>query len=78
VLTSVSGRLRANTRLAPASALGEEAPADTEREDEDGGSVFESPWLWIVVGVLVAGGVTAGVLVATAEERWAVGPPEVR
>ncbi|MDQ3036000.1 MAG: hypothetical protein M3Y87_26590 [Myxococcota bacterium] len=32
-----------------------------------GGSVVEEAWFWIVIGVLVAGGVTAGVLVGTAD-----------
>lgn len=32
---------------------------------QQGGSVLEEAWFWIVIGLVVAGGVTAGVVVAT-------------
>ena len=41
-----------------------------EEQPEGGSSIFESPWFWTVVGVLVVGGaVTAGILIATEPER---------
>lgn len=42
----------------------EGAPATT---GGGGGSVAEEAWFWIVIGVLVAGGVTAGVVAGTAD-----------
>jgi len=33
-----------------------------EREEEDDDSIFSSPWFWVGVGVVVAGGVAAGLL----------------
>ncbi len=56
--------LQVRETSAPRAALA----ADTQRESGD--SVLESPWFWVVTGLLVAGGVTAAVLL-TAEE-----PPE--
>lgn len=48
-----------------ASEGGDGMPVDGERDGGGGGSVVEEPWFWIVIGVLVAGGVTAGVVVGT-------------
>ncbi len=44
-----------------------ERPPGAQSDDGGGGggSVAEEPWLWILIGVLVAGGVTAAVVVAT-------------
>lgn len=39
---------------------------------------YQHPALWVVVGLVVAGGVTAGVVVGTAEDRYIVGAPQVR
>ena len=55
----------ANTRVAILPRNGEDPlPAPRERDDE-GGGVLASPVFWIIVGVVVIGGATAGVLVAT-------------
>jgi hypothetical protein len=56
--------------------LAQEEP-DRGRPDEadgdgDGGGVLASPWFWIVTGVVVAGGTTAGVLVLT-DDPGAIG-----
>ncbi|AKF08594.1 hypothetical protein [Sandaracinus amylolyticus] len=40
-------------------------PLDGTERDGGGGSVAEEPWFWVIIGVLVAGGVAAGVIVAT-------------
>jgi len=37
---------------------------DTGMADDDSGSIFASPWFWIIAGVLVAGGVTAAIVIA--------------
>jgi hypothetical protein len=39
---------------------------------------YEHPALWVVVGLVVAGGVTAGIVVGTSEDRYIVGAPQVR
>ena len=44
--------------VGPGLLDGEEGSA----EGEGGGGVLRSPWLWVAVGLVVAGGVTAGVL----------------
>ena len=36
-----------------------------DRDQGGGGNVAEEAWFWVIIGVLVAGGVTAGVIVAT-------------
>ena len=62
--------------LAPPTGVTENAPTDSnDGEVDEGGGVLASPWFWLTLGVLVAGGVTAGVLVATAEENYVVGAP---
>jgi len=38
---------------------------DTDVVDDDSGSIFSSPWFWIIAGVLVAGGVTAAIVIAS-------------
>jgi hypothetical protein len=43
---------------------------DVDGDVDDGGSIFSSPWFWIITGVLIAGGVTTAVIVAT-EDRAA-------
>ena len=41
-------------------------------------SWLESPWLWLALGVAVAGGVTAGVIAAAGEgDRVSVGAPVI-
>jgi hypothetical protein len=53
--------------LAPVGGSGRDPAPPVE---DDGGSVFESPWLWIAVGaLLVAGGVTATVLLVDGPTR---------
>jgi tetratricopeptide (TPR) repeat protein len=50
------------TSVTPPTEVGRPGPAAGGEEEEEG-SVAESPWLWIAVGaVLVGGAVTAGVL----------------
>lgn len=39
---------------------------------------YQHPALWVVVGLVVAGGVTAGVVFGTSEDRYIVGAPQVR
>lgn len=41
-------------------------------EDEDGGSVLESWWLWTAVGVVIAGGVTAFLVIDDGDDSEAV------
>ncbi|MCC7540652.1 MAG: hypothetical protein IT379_30835 [Deltaproteobacteria bacterium] len=40
-------------------------PVEREEDRDDGGSVLSSPVFWVVVGLVIAGGATAGVLAAT-------------
>jgi hypothetical protein len=37
----------------------------TIEDDDGGGSIFASPWFWVITGLVVAGGVTAGIVIAT-------------
>lgn len=39
---------------------------------------YHNPWLWVGLGVLVAGGVTVGVVLGTAEDQYILGAPRVR
>jgi hypothetical protein len=48
----------------PANPFVGRAPPPVEPEPETESSIWSSPWLWVVVGAAVAGGATAGVLVA--------------
>jgi len=48
----------AGTPVGPGLLDGEEGHG----EGEGGGGVLRSPWLWVAVGLVIAGGVTAGVL----------------
>ena len=42
--------------------LGASGAHDDDRaDDDDGGGLLTSPWLWIGVGIVVAGGVTVAV-----------------
>lgn len=52
-----SGPVAATTEVA--------APAEPSTEPEDGGSVLEAWWFWTIVGAVVVGGVTAGVVIGT-------------
>lgn len=53
--------------VAAASLAGDRAGTTmaTGSPDQGGGSVVEEAWFWVVIGLVVAGGVTAGVVVAT-------------
>jgi hypothetical protein len=37
----------------------------TIEDDDGGGSIFASPWFWVITGLVVAGGVTAAIVIAT-------------
>lgn len=45
-----------------AGPSGDFTGGDTGGDDDSGGGVLRSPWLWIAVGLAVGGGVAAGVL----------------
>jgi len=49
----------------PAVAAAGGPAAPIEEGDDGGGSVVEEAWFWILIGVLVAGGVAAAVLIPT-------------
>lgn len=55
-------RVREPDRLEP-----EPEPEDEVGASDEGGGVLSSPIFWVVVGLVVAGGVTGGVLIATGE-----------
>ena len=48
-----------------AAAPGATVPLEQDRDDEGGGSVVEEAWFWILIGVVVAGGVAAAILIPT-------------
>lgn len=54
-----------NTRVAILPRNGEDALPAARGTDEDDGGVLASPVFWIIVGVVVVGGATAGILVTT-------------
>jgi tetratricopeptide (TPR) repeat protein len=39
---------------------------------------YEHPAFWVAIGLVVAGGVTAGIVVGTSDDRYIVGAPQVR
>jgi len=63
---------------APAPPIDSRPAPEPPSDDDGGGGILASPWFWLVTGVLVAGAITAAVLVATTEDRYVVGAPEVR
>ena len=85
---------RADTELGRAAATegpGPSAPPDEAVEapastpDADTATTprrrwvwYRHPAFWVAIGLVVAGGVTAGVVVGTAEDRYVVGAPRVR
>jgi hypothetical protein len=69
----------ATLELAPSSVIS--SPVELERtdpvvpeEEDDGGSVFESPIFWTIVGALVVGGAVTAVLFATATTEYQLTP----
>ena len=52
---------------APQAALAP-APALTDSDSDEGGSVFETWWFWTALGVVAAGGVTAAVILSSKSE----------
>lgn len=54
--------------VAIAASQGDDGATRIDDGGGGGGSVVEEAWFWIVIGVLVAGGVTAGVVVGTTSQ----------
>jgi len=73
--TPIAGGLPAVT----VAAAGATAPLDDAASDDGGGSVVEEAWFWIVIGVLVAGGVAAAVLIPTVgvQREYDLQPPVI-
>lgn len=62
----------------PGSADGEGRSSDEQHGRREGRRRwYLSAWFWSIIGVVVAGGVTAGVVVGTAQHRYIVGSPFV-
>lgn len=64
----------------PAVAAASAVPAPSAPgDDEGGGSVVEEAWFWIVIGVLVAGGVAAAILIPTVgvQREYDLQPPVI-
>lgn len=62
-------RAMASPGKAPALALAPIAPIEDSSPASDKRPVWKNPWLWTGIGLLVAGGVTAGVILGTRPEK---------